>query len=80
MSLPGRPKGEYRSAKHGGCLMSLPGRPKGEYRSAKHGGCLMSRAAATLHPASRSSNACLALRRHTDVELRRAAAPSHETR
>ena len=32
MSLPGRPKGEYRSAKHGGFLMSLPGRPKGEYR------------------------------------------------
>ncbi len=24
MSLPGRPKGEYRSAKHGGCLMSAP--------------------------------------------------------
>ena len=42
MSLPGRPKGEYRSAKHVGCLMSLPGRPKGEYRSAKHVGCLMS--------------------------------------
>ena len=42
MSPPGRPKGEYRSAKHGGCLMSPPGRPKGEYRSAKHGGCLMS--------------------------------------
>ncbi len=42
MSLPGRPKGEYRSAKHGACLMSLPGRPKGEYRSAEHGACLMS--------------------------------------
>ena len=42
MSPPGRPKGEYRSAKHGGCLMSPPGRPKGECRSAKHGGCLMS--------------------------------------
>ncbi len=38
MSLPGRPKDEYRSAKHVGCLMSLPGRPKGEYRSAQHGG------------------------------------------
>ncbi len=25
MSLPGRPKGEYRSAKHGGCLMSREG-------------------------------------------------------
>ena len=22
MSAPGRPKGEYRSAQHGGCLMS----------------------------------------------------------
>ena len=42
MSPPGRPKGEYRSAKHGGCLISPPGRPKGEYRSAKHGGCLIS--------------------------------------
>ncbi len=41
MSLPGRPKGEYRSAKHGGCLMSLPGRPKGQYRSAQHGGFLI---------------------------------------
>jgi hypoxanthine-DNA glycosylase len=38
MSLPGRPKGEYRSAKHEGDPMSLPGRPKGEYRSAKHEG------------------------------------------
>ena len=28
MSPPGRPKGEYRSAKHEGCLMSPPGRPK----------------------------------------------------
>ena len=28
MSAPGRPKGEYRSAQHGGCLMSAPGRPK----------------------------------------------------
>ena len=28
MSPPGRPKGEFRSAKHGGCLMSAPGRPK----------------------------------------------------
>ena len=26
MSPPGRPKGEYRSAQHGGCLMSAPGR------------------------------------------------------
>ena len=23
MSPPGRPKGEYRSAKHGGCLMNV---------------------------------------------------------
>ena len=28
MSLPGRPKGEYRSAKHGGCLMSRRAVPK----------------------------------------------------
>ncbi len=35
MSLPGRPKGEYRSAQRGGCLMSAPGRPKCEFRSAK---------------------------------------------
>ena len=41
MSPPGRPKGEYRNAQHGGCLMSPPGRPKGEYRNAQHGGCLM---------------------------------------
>lgn len=32
MSLPGRPKGEYRSAKHEGDLSSPPGRLKGEYR------------------------------------------------
>ena len=31
MSPHGRPKGEYRSAQHGGCLMSPHGRPKGEY-------------------------------------------------
>ena len=31
MSLPGRPKGEYRHAKQGGFVISLPGRPKGEY-------------------------------------------------
>jgi len=36
MSLPGRPKGEYRSAQHEGSPTSLPGRPKGEYRSAQH--------------------------------------------
>ncbi len=35
MSPPGRPKGEYRSAKHGGCLMCLPGRPKGELTAAR---------------------------------------------
>jgi hypothetical protein len=28
MSLPGRPKGECRSAKHGGRLMSAHGRSK----------------------------------------------------
>jgi hypothetical protein len=38
MSPPGRPKGEYRSAKHEGTPVSAPGRPKGEYRSAKHEG------------------------------------------
>ena len=27
MSPPGRPKGEYRSAKHGGCLMSTESKP-----------------------------------------------------
>ena len=31
MSLPGRPKGEYRHAKQGGFVLSLPGRPTGEY-------------------------------------------------
>ncbi len=36
MSPPGRPKGEYRSAQHGACLMSRPGRPKGESLNAKH--------------------------------------------
>ncbi len=30
MSAPGRPKGEYRSAQHEGCLMSASGRPKRE--------------------------------------------------
>jgi hypothetical protein len=29
MSLPGRPKGAYRSAQHEGTRMSLPGRPDG---------------------------------------------------
>ena len=38
MNPPGRPKGEYRSAQHGGLRMNPPGRPKGEYRSAQHGG------------------------------------------
>ncbi|HSV81740.1 MAG TPA: efflux transporter outer membrane subunit, partial [Ramlibacter sp.] len=38
MSPPGRPKGEYRSAQHGGSPVRPPGRPKGEYRSAQHGG------------------------------------------
>ncbi len=39
MSPPGRPKGEYRSAQHGGWLMSRPGRPKGEHRAAQHESC-----------------------------------------
>ena len=43
MSLPGRPKGEFRSAKHEGTPVSLPGRPKGEFRSAKHEGTRVSR-------------------------------------
>ena len=30
MSPPGRPKGEYRSAKREGTPVSPPGRPKGE--------------------------------------------------
>ncbi len=38
MSLPGRPKGEYRSAQREGTSMSLPGRPKGEYPSAQREG------------------------------------------
>ena len=38
MSPQGRPKGEFRSAKHEGFPMSPQGRPKGEYRSAKHEG------------------------------------------
>ncbi len=57
MSLPGRPKGEYRSAQHGGSLMSLPGRPKGEYRSAPHGGSLMSNAARAAVPKHRMPRA-----------------------
>jgi hypothetical protein len=35
MSPPGRPKGEYRSAKREGNPVGPPGRPKGEYRSAE---------------------------------------------
>ena len=38
MSPPGRPKGEYRSAKREGTPASPPGRPKGEYRSAQREG------------------------------------------
>jgi len=38
MSPPGRPKGEYRSAKREGAPLTPPGRPKGEYRSAKREG------------------------------------------
>ena len=29
MSPPGRPKGEFRSAQHGGCLMSAARPPEG---------------------------------------------------
>jgi 2-amino-4-hydroxy-6-hydroxymethyldihydropteridine diphosphokinase len=38
MSLPGRPKGDIRSAQHEGTPVSLPGRPKGDIRSAQHEG------------------------------------------
>ncbi|MBL8290027.1 MAG: SMP-30/gluconolactonase/LRE family protein [Rubrivivax sp.] len=38
MSPRGRPKGEYRSAKHEGSPVTPRGRPKDEYRSAKHEG------------------------------------------
>ena len=38
MSPPGRPKGEYRNAQHGGYEVSPPGRPRGGYRNAQHGG------------------------------------------
>jgi len=38
MSPPGRPKGEYRSAQHGGGLLTPPGRPEGECRGAQHEG------------------------------------------
>ena len=38
MSPPGRPKGEYRSAKREGTPLSPPGSPKGEYRGAKREG------------------------------------------
>ena len=36
MSPPGRRKGEYRSAQHGGCLMS-PARPSEVARTAVRG-------------------------------------------
>ena len=42
MRLPGRPKGEYRSAQHEGCLIRLPGRRKCENRVVPHDDCLMS--------------------------------------
>ena len=35
MSLPGRPKGEYRNAKHEGSPVSLPGRPEGKFWRAR---------------------------------------------
>ncbi|VGO10960.1 Hydroxymethylpyrimidine ABC transporter, transmembrane component [plant metagenome] len=38
MSPPGRPKGEYRSAKHEGSPVSAPGRAKREDRNARHEG------------------------------------------
>ena len=48
MSPPGRPKGEYRSAKREGTPVSPPGRPKGEYRSAKREGTPMTSIRRTL--------------------------------
>ena len=38
MSLPSRPKREYRSAQREGTPVSPPGRRKGECRSALHKG------------------------------------------
>ncbi len=38
MSPPGRPKGEYRGAEHGGAPVTPSGRPKGESRSAQREG------------------------------------------
>ena len=35
MSPPGRPKGEYWSAKHEGTPVSPPGRPKGEFTAVR---------------------------------------------
>ena len=55
MSLPGRPKDEYRSAQHEGSPMSLPGRPKDEYRSAQHEGSPMSLPARKTNTAVRST-------------------------
>ncbi len=45
MSLPGRPKGEYRRAQPEGTPVSPPGRPKGEYRRAQPEGTPVSTAA-----------------------------------
>ena len=61
MSPPGRPKGEYRSAQHEGCLMSPPGRPKGEYRSAQHEGTSVSRSPRLAAPMMAAVLACLLL-------------------
>ena len=35
MRLPGRPKGEYRSAEHEGTPVRLPDRPKGSYTAVR---------------------------------------------
>ena len=44
MSPQGRPKGEYRNAQHGGCLMSAAGPlPRRSHRSPQGEGTLMSR-------------------------------------
>jgi ring-1,2-phenylacetyl-CoA epoxidase subunit PaaC len=47
MSLPGRPKGEYRNAQHEGSTVSPPGRPMGEYRNAQQEGTRVTMSTAT---------------------------------
>jgi hypothetical protein len=44
MRAPGRPKGEYRSAKRAGTPVNAKGCPEREYRSAQHEGTTVSSA------------------------------------